>query len=140
MRSDGIDVDIGGLPLAVGHGGGNAVDVHAHPAHAEHRTAAEPAYRHLQILRIVLPILDLQARHAAEFSDRLICGAALRRVSPSITLTETGDPSSVNPVGCAITTRVSLSFCSAARAEPIQIGCSNNRVAGVKAGRFLFIR
>lgn len=54
------------LPLAVGHVGGDAVRIEPHPAHAEARARAETAGRHLQILRVVVPVGDDQAGHAHE--------------------------------------------------------------------------
>ncbi len=58
--------EVGGLALPVGHGRGNAVGIHADPAHAESRARAEAARLHLQVLRVVLPVLHRDARHAAE--------------------------------------------------------------------------
>ena len=53
------------LTLAVGHGGRNSVNQNAHTAHAEGRARAKAAHRHLQVLRKVLPVANLQAWHAA---------------------------------------------------------------------------
>ncbi len=63
---DAADIDIGRLPLAVGHGRRNAVHIDAQPAHAVGGAGAKAANRQLQILGIVLPVLHLQARHGAQ--------------------------------------------------------------------------
>src|SRR5690606_29798112 len=60
------DIDVRRLALPVRHGGGYAVDIQAHAAHAERRPRAEPAHRQLQVLRVVLAVLYLQAGHAAQ--------------------------------------------------------------------------
>ncbi len=56
---DAVEIDIGGLSLAVRHGRRDAIDVHADAAHAVGRAGAKATHRELQILRIVLAILDL---------------------------------------------------------------------------------
>lgn len=138
---DGIDVNVGGLPLAVGHGGGNTVDVHAHPAHAEHRTAAEAAYRQLQILRIVLPILELQARHAAEIFRQV----NLRGGVAQILAVDHVDGNRRSQLSEAGRLRhhhqgVALFFSfSAADAWPMNMGCSNSIAAGVSTALFLLV-
>ena len=62
----GADVDIGGLPLAIRHRCGNAVHVEAHAPHAKRGACAKAAAGYLQVLRVVLAVLDLQARHACQ--------------------------------------------------------------------------
>ncbi len=55
-----------GLALSVGHRRGDPVGDEAHAAHAEGGAAAEAARGHLQVLRVVLAVLDHDARHAAQ--------------------------------------------------------------------------
>jgi len=52
--------------LAVGHGGGNAIHIQAHAAHAEGGAGAVAAHGQLQVLGVVLAVLDLQAGHAGQ--------------------------------------------------------------------------
>ena len=59
-------IEVGGLPLAVGGGGGDPVRVKAHAANAELRMRTEPARGNLQVLRIVLPVLDDHAGHSRQ--------------------------------------------------------------------------
>ena len=67
--------DARGLGLAIGHGGRDAVDDHAHAADAEGRAGAEAADRELQVLRVVLPVEDADARHAAQRLREVDLGA-----------------------------------------------------------------
>jgi len=60
------EVEVGGLPLAVGRGGGDAVGVKPYAAHAELRVSTEPARGDLQVLRIVLTVEDNHAGHPRE--------------------------------------------------------------------------
>ena len=52
--------------LAVGHGRRNAVGNQANAAHAERRARAKASRRDLQVLRVVLAVLDDNARDAPE--------------------------------------------------------------------------
>ncbi len=63
---DAIEIDIGGLALAVRHGCRDPIDIHANAAHAVGRAGAEAAHRELEILSVVLTVLDLQPRHAGQ--------------------------------------------------------------------------
>jgi hypothetical protein len=58
--------EVGGLALAVGGAGGNAVHVQAQPAHAEGGARAKSAHRDLQVLGEVLAVQHHQARHARQ--------------------------------------------------------------------------
>ena len=62
----GGQTDGGALALAVRRGGGDAVNQQADTANAEGRAGAKAANRKLQILGIVLPVQNGQARHAVE--------------------------------------------------------------------------
>jgi len=59
-------VEVGRLPLPVGHARRNAVGNEADAAHAEGRAGAEAARGDLQVLGVVLPVLHHDARHAAQ--------------------------------------------------------------------------
>ncbi len=61
-----VEIEGGGLALAVGHGRRNAVRNQANAAHAEGRARAEAARGDLQVLRIVLPVLHHDARNGGE--------------------------------------------------------------------------
>ncbi len=65
------------LPLAVGHGGRDAVGDQPDAAHAEGRAGAETARGDLQVLGVVLPVLHHDARHPAEAFREIDLGAAL---------------------------------------------------------------
>src|SRR5206468_10054839 len=51
------EIEVGGLPLAVGRRGGDPVSVEANAANAELRARPEPARRYLQVLGVVLAVL-----------------------------------------------------------------------------------
>src|SRR5471032_1233912 len=77
----GIEVEGGGLALAIGHGGGYAVADQAHAAHAKGGTGAKAARGNLQILRIVLAVLHHQPGHG---------GQRFRGVDADLTILDTG--------------------------------------------------
>jgi hypothetical protein len=60
----GRQVHVRDLPLAIGHRRRDSIDDDAHAADAEGRPRAEAAYRELQVLRVILPVEDGDARHA----------------------------------------------------------------------------
>ncbi len=65
-RIEAANINIRGLPLAIGHGGRDTVDVNTQPAHAVGGAGPEAANRKLQILRVVLAVLHLQSRYRAQ--------------------------------------------------------------------------
>ena len=77
-----------GLALAVRQRGRDAVDVEPHAAHAEGRARAEAADRHLQVLRVVLAVLHLQARHGAQALGQVDLQPAVAQLLPSTRSTE----------------------------------------------------
>lgn len=62
----GVEVEGGGLALAVRVAGGDAVGDQLDAAHAESGAGTEAAHRYLQVLGVVLAILDDQAGDAGQ--------------------------------------------------------------------------
>jgi hypothetical protein len=63
----GCEVEVRHLSLSVGHGRRDAVEEQADAADAESGARAEAADRHLQVLRVVLPLAREQAGHLLQF-------------------------------------------------------------------------
>jgi len=76
-----IEVEGGGLALAIGHAGRNAIADQFDAAHAEGRAGAEAARRDLQVLRVVLAVLRNQARYG---------GQRFRRVDADLAILDAG--------------------------------------------------
>jgi hypothetical protein len=70
-----VQVEGGGLALAVRHGRRDTVSNQTYTAHTEGRAGAEAARGDLQVLRIVLAVLDHDARHGDQ---------GLRQVHPRL--------------------------------------------------------
>ena len=59
-------VDVVGLALSVRHGGRDAIHINLDAAHAKGGACTKAANRQLQVLRVILAVLQLQAGHAAQ--------------------------------------------------------------------------
>src|SRR5450830_69653 len=77
----GIEIEGGGLALAIGHGGGDAVADQAYATHAKRGTGTEAARGNLQILRIVLAVLHYQPGYG---------GQRFRSVDANLAILDTG--------------------------------------------------
>src|SRR6187399_334183 len=63
------------LPLAIGHGGGNAVGVDPQAAHAEGGAGAEATDRQLRVLRVVLAVEGRDPGNAGQALGDIDLGA-----------------------------------------------------------------